>query len=284
MHIDAHTRLYCVIGNPVEHSLSPALHNAAFQELGLNNVYTAFCVSDVESAIRGFRALGIQGVSVTIPHKVSVIPFLDEIDPIAKNIGAVNTIINNQGKLKGYNSDGFGALKALSDAGVDINNKKLVILGSGGAARAIAFTLAMETKLGILSILGIEKDQLNQLVTDISTHTSTNVSGLLISSTGWDECLHAADVIIHCTPTGMHPHVDQSIIPMEMLRPDQVVFDVVYTPLVTKLLKFAEQSGCTTIRGIEMFINQAVFQFELWTGKPAPVSVMRTILEQHLRQ
>ncbi|MCL5019583.1 MAG: shikimate dehydrogenase [Patescibacteria group bacterium] len=284
MNIDPHTRLYCVIGNPVEHSLSPALHNAAFQELGLNNVYIAFCVSDVESAIRGFRALGIQGVSVTIPHKVSVIPFLDEIDPIAKNIGAVNTIINNQGKLKGYNSDGYGALKALLDAGIDVHGKKLVILGSGGAARAIAFTLAMEAKLDILSILGIENDQLIQLVKDISNNTSTKVNGILMNSTGWKECLDRADVIIHCTPTGMHPHSEQSIIPQEMLRSGQVVFDIVYTPLITKLLQFAGQSGCITIRGIEMFINQAVFQFELWTGKSAPVAVMRNIVENHLQK
>ena len=284
MEINAKSGVYCVIGNPIEHSLSPALHNAAFQSAGINNVYTAFCVSDIENAIHGFRALNIKGVSVTIPHKVTAIPFLDEIDPVAENIGAINTIINKNGKLTGYNSDGFGALKAFSEAGIDITEKKVAIIGSGGAARAIAFTLAMETKPLELNVLGIEVDQINHLARDLNQKTSQTVTGIIMDGEAWEQKIIEADILLHCTPIGMYPKIDDCVIPERLLHPGLVVFDIVYTPLVTKLLQLAEQAGCSTIRGVEMFINQAAIQFELWTGKPAPVDVFRKEMEKHLTQ
>ncbi len=263
MNIDGKTGVYCVIGNPIAHSLSPALHNAAFQNAGMNNVYAAFCVSDVESAVRGFRGLGIRGVSVTIPHKVSIIPFLDEIEPVARNIGAVNTIVNDNGILKGYNTDGFGALKALRGAGAEIEGKGAAIIGSGGAARAIAFTLAMESA-------------------GLKMTTKANVTYNLMDVPGWEERIESSGIIIHCTPTGMHPKTEHSVLEQGHLKANQVVFDIVYNPRVTKLLRIAEASGCTTIRGMEMFLNQAALQFELWTNEKAPVEIMRRILEAKL--
>src|SRR5437879_3060399 len=154
--IDAKTRLCALIGNPVEHSLSPAIHNAAFQHLGLNYIYLAFKVEDVEGALRGLRALsGIRGMSVTIPHKIAVLPYLDEIEPTARNIGAVNTIVSERGRLKGYNTDATGALASLRAAGAPVDGGRVLMLGSGGAARAIAFALCVEAKVKALTILAV---------------------------------------------------------------------------------------------------------------------------------
>ncbi|HEX9284603.1 MAG TPA: shikimate dehydrogenase, partial [Nitrospirales bacterium] len=152
--IDAKTRLCALIGNPVEHSLSPAIHNAAFQHLGLNFVYVAFKVEDVDGALRGLRALtGIRGVSVTIPHKVAVLSYLDEVTPTVRNIGAVNTIVSDGGRLTGYNTDASGALAALRAGGAPVDGGRVLLLGSGGAARAIAFALCMDAKVSALTIL-----------------------------------------------------------------------------------------------------------------------------------
>ncbi len=284
MEIDAHTKLCGVIGNPVAHSLSPAINNAAFQKLGLNYVYLAFPVEDIAAAIGGLRALGnVRGFSVTIPHKVTVMAHLDDIEPTAKHIGSVNTIVVDEGKLTGYNTDASGALRALRDAGAGLDGKQVLLLGSGGAARAIAFALAADTRLARLTILGIDDAERSGLVTDLEAKTSVSVAEGSLSPDRLGAALHEADVLLHCTPIGMHPRTEETVVPKELLHPRLIVMDIVYNPLETRLLREAKAAGCKTIRGLEMFLNQAVGQFELWTGQSAPTDVMRTVLESRFR-
>ncbi len=280
--IDAKTGLCAVIGDPIEHSLSPAIHNAAFQELGLNFVYLAFRVKKIQEAVEGIRALNIRGVSVTIPHKVAILKFLDNIDEVAQNIGSVNTVINDNGILTGYNSDSEGALKALEDAGIEPADRNVLILGSGGAARAIAFGLAMKKDVASLNILGIIKDELEKLVKDISLKTPAAVSGEMLTPHTLERMIERNNILIHSTPVGMYPKIEESLVPQNFLRKDLTVLDIVYNPLRTRLIEEAQGVGAKAVPGVEMFVNQAVVQFELWTKKKAPVSLMRLVVEKHL--
>lgn len=278
--INAHTQFCGVIGNPVEHSLSPAIHNAAFQKLGLNFVYLAFRVDVIGDAIKGLKALGgFRGASVTIPHKVSVVPFLDDIEATAKQIGAVNTILAVDGKLTGYNTDATGAFRALREGGAPLKNESVVMLGSGGAARAIAFALAAESGISSLNLLGIEEKERKALAEDLRTKTSMKVVDAYLDETTLKAVLPHARVLIHCTPIGMAPKVGKSCVPAMLLHRGLTVMDIVYNPRDTQLLNDAHAAGCRTIRGLEMFLHQAAAQFELWTNKPAPIDVMRTVLE-----
>lgn len=280
MEINAHTQFCGVIGNPVEHSLSPAIHNAAFQKLGLNFVYLAFRVDVIGDAIKGLKALGgFRGASVTIPHKVSVVPFLDDIEATAKQIGAVNTILAVDGKLTGYNTDATGAFRALREGGAPLKNESVVMLGSGGAARAIAFALAAESGISSLNLLGIEEKERKALAEDLRTKTSMKVVDAYLDETTLKAVLPHARVLIHCTPIGMAPKVGKSCVPAMLLHRGLTVMDIVYNPRDTQLLNDAHAAGCRTIRGLEMFLHQAAAQFELWTNKPAPIDVMRTVLE-----
>jgi shikimate dehydrogenase len=277
--INAHTKLCGVLGNPVEHSLSPAIHNAAFHKLGLNYVYLAFRVEDLGAAIHGLRALGnVRGFSVTIPHKVAVIPYLDEVETTARHIGSVNTIVVEHGKLIGYNTDASGAVQALRDAGVPLQGQRALILGSGGAARAIAFGLA-GAGIEHLTILAIDEPERRSLVADLHAKTSLSVEEAALGDETLRRTIPGSQVMLHCTPIGMHPKVDRSCVPAVLLHPSVTVMDVVYNPLETRLLREARAAGSRTIRGLEMFLNQAVQQFELWTNQNAPADVMRTVLE-----
>jgi shikimate dehydrogenase len=268
-----------VIGNPVEHSLSPAIHNAAFEKLGLNFVYLAFRVEDLPAAIRGIRALGnVRGFSVTIPHKVGIIPLLDEVETTARHIGSVNTIVVENATLRGYNTDASGALRALRDAGVTVKGQRVLMLGSGGAARAIAFALAGES-LEHLTILGIDDTERRVLASDLKTKTSLRIEEARLTEPSLGTALKDSAILLQCTPIGMSPKTDQTCVPPDLLHPALAVMDIVYNPLETRLIRDAKSVGCRTIRGVEMFLNQAVAQFELWTGVPAPADVMRTVLE-----
>jgi shikimate dehydrogenase len=256
MDITAHTKLCGLLGNPVEHSLSPAIHNAAFQKLGLDFVYLAFKVEDLEGAVRGIRALGnLRGFSVTIPHKVAIIPFLDEVEQTAAHIGSVNTILVEQGKLIGHNTDASGALRALRNGGAPLKGQQALMIGTGGAARAIAFAK------------------------DLRDRTALRVEEGPLADEPLRKGIADAQVLLHCTPIGMHPKVDATCVPASLLAPHLTVMDIVYNPLDTRLLREAKAAGCKTIRGLEMFLHQAMAQFELWTGRAAPVEVMRAVLE-----
>lgn len=282
--ISAKTQLCAVIGNPVAHSLSPAIHNAAFSELNLDFVYLSFRVEDVKHALAGMKALeNFRGMSVTIPHKIEAMKYVDEIPWVDRKIGSINTVINKKGKLIGLGTDGPGALKAIADAGVEIDGKNILMLGSGGAARAISFNLAQKTTLRELLILDIDKPMLQQLTADLKAGTDAPITSEPLTEGSLAGAMADADVIIHCTPVGMHPNEDATLIPAELFRPEQVVFDIVYTPLETKLLADAKSRGLKVICGVEMFINQAVMQFEQFTGLDAPVEVMRRVLMEHLK-
>ncbi len=285
MNITAETQLCGVLGYPVHHSLSPAIHNAAFDHLGLNFVYLAFPIqADVEGAIRGIRALGnLRGFSVTIPHKVAVMPYLDEIEATARHIGSVNTIVKDGDKLTGYNTDASGALQALRQGCPQLDGQRVLLLGSGGAARAIAFGLAVEGKIENITILGIDEDERTSLVNDLRERTSVSVDEASVSQETLAAGITGAQVFIHCTPIGMHPNIDASCVDKKLFKSDLTVMDIVYNPLETQLLREAREAGCRTICGIEMFVNQAVGQFERWTGQAAPIDVMRGVLEEHFR-
>lgn len=281
--INTSTQICAIIGNPVAHSLSPAIHNAAFEFLDLNFVYVACKVEDVKSALAGVRALGnFRGLSVTIPHKIEVMKYVDEIAPVDRSIGSINTVICEQDKLIGLGTDGPGALKAITDAGVEIDGKNVLILGSGGAARAISFTLARNTKLGEISILDINEALLQGLTADLQIGTDVVIKSELLSEDSLTKAMENAHIIINCTSVGMHPNENVSLIPSELFRPEQVIFDIVYTPLETKMLAEAKSRGLKIIPGVEMFINQAVLQFEHFTGVDAPVEVMRRVVMEHL--
>lgn len=280
MDINAQTRFCGVIGNPVEHSLSPAIHNAAFQKLELNFVYLAWRVEHIADAIRGLRALGnFRGASVTIPHKVAAVPLLDEVEPTARHIGAINTIVSDGGKMSGYNTDATGALRALREGGARLSGQRVVMLGSGGAARAIAFALATEGAVERLDLLGIDDNERKALAGDLASKTAMAVHDTQLNEDSLKKVLPESSVLIHCTPIGMSPKVQDSCVPSSLLHPGLTVMDIVYNPRETRLLKEAAAAGCRTIPGLEMFLHQAAAQFELWTNRPAPTAVMRAVLE-----
>ena len=267
MNINASTSLFCVIGDPISHSLSPVMHNSAFAHTGYNGVYVAFNVKDVSSAVSGIRGLDIKGVSVTIPHKLAVMEFLDEIDKNAIKIGAVNTITNKQGKLFGCNTDYLGATNALLEK-TSIKDKDVIMIGAGGAARAIGYGILSEG--GRLTIVNILKDEGERLAGDLG------VKYYPLQEYKDYDC----QILINATPIGMSPNIDEMPIKKEYLQKEMVVMDIVYNPLKTRLLKEAEDIGCITIGGASMFVYQGVAQFELWTGEKAPLDVMRkTVLD-----
>ncbi|NGZ95810.1 MAG: shikimate dehydrogenase [Nitrospira sp. WS110] len=284
MNIDTQTKFCGVIGNPVGHSLSPAIHNAAFRKLGLNYVYLAWQVEAIGDVLRGLRALGnFRGASVTIPHKVTAMPFLDHVEETAQRIGAINTIVSEKGKLRGYNTDTTGALRALREGGVDLKGQSVTLIGSGGAARAIACALIAQSSLTKLTVLGIDDGERTSLAQELRSQAASTVEDFHLDESSLRKILPDTNVLIHSTPVGMSPKVNASCVPASLLHADLTVMDIVYNPLETKLLKDAKAVGCKTIPGLEMFLHQAVAQFELWTNQTAPVDVMRGVLESHFR-
>lgn len=272
MPIDAKTRLYGIMGKPVSHSLSPTIHNAAFGHIGLNSVYVAFEVqeADVPRALDGFRALGVRGVSVTIPHKQSVIPFLDAIDPVAEKIGAVNTLVlDDQQHIHGYNTDWVGAMQAFNTV-TDLPDKTVLVIGAGGSARAVAFGLREKGAKILLANRTLSKGQ--ALARDL---------GCECYPLAEVDHVHA-DALINTTSVGMTPNIEKSPIPAAMLPNIPALMDIVYAPAETRLLREAKQAGCRTVDGRYMLLYQGVAQFEMWTGRKAPVDVMREKLFSQL--
>lgn len=277
------TRICAVIGHPVGHSLSPVLHNAAFDAAALDYVYVAFDVEDIEDCIRGVRAMnGFRGLSVTIPHKESLIPHLDEVTPLARHIGSVNTITCQDGYLVGDSTDGPGTIRAFDEAGVSIDRQRILFLGSGGAVRAVAF--AMAERAAAIQILGRTPGNVSRLVADLAYTDQCPVLGGSLTE-DLENAMAECDIVVQGTPMGMYPHqVGTSPVPAELFRPQQVVFDMVYRPMRTRFIEEAEAAGCKTIPGYTMLVNQAELQFEQWTGLPAPVGVMEAALLDALKK
>ena len=260
--IDAGTKLYGVIGNPVRHSLSPVIHNNAFRRMGLNAAYLAFKVEHLEEAIRGIRGMGLRGVSVTIPFKTRVIPYLDEIEAVAEKVGAVNTIVNERGRLVGHNTDWRGALEALEEK-VDLKEKKVLLLGAGGAARAIGFGL--RRKGCRVTIINRSREKAESLAKELGFDFSSSLSSVVPD----------AEVLINATSVGMSPHTAVSPVPKGLLRRGMTVMDVVYHPFRTKFLQEAQERGCQTINGLEMLARQGAAQLEIWTGRRPEIDEIR---------
>ncbi len=268
--IDQYTKLYGVIGYPVRHSLSPIMHNAAFKARNINAVYLAFQVKDIKRCIEGIKGLGISGLSITIPHKEKIIKYLDDIDDVAIKIGAVNTVVNKHERLIGYNTDGMGAVSAIEDK-TSIKEKRVLLVGAGGAARAIGFLLK---KRGADIFIVNRSPERGQALAKF-------LKGRFISLKEAKEMdIH---VLINTTPLGMVPDINDSPVPEELLKPEMVVMDIIYNPLETMLLKMAKRRHCIIIPGIEMFLQQGVEQFRLWTGVEPPLAIMRTVVLKALK-
>jgi shikimate dehydrogenase len=278
------TAVYAVVGDPIAHSISPVMQNAAFEAMKLDCVFLAFKVAhaEVENALRGVRGLGIRGLNVTMPDKNAVIAHLDEVDETAKFLGSVNTILNEGGRLRGFSTDGAGAHRALKENGAALSGKKLVLLGAGGAARAIAFTLAKE--VGELVLLNRTPEKTAGLAEALNQKFHRKVTAGSLSPSVIQENLRDADVLINATSVGMHPNALQSLVKSEWLKPSLTVMDIVYNPLETKLAKDAKAAGAKVVSGLEMLIYQGAASFEIWTGKSAPVEVMRKAALNSLRE
>ena len=278
MNVKGSTNIVGLIGHPVEHSFSPPMHNAAFEKLGMDYAYVAFDVSpdDLKSAIDGAKSLNIKGFNVTIPHKIEVMKYLDEIDEVAALIGAVNTIDFKD--MKGYNTDGIGAVRAIEEA-TSIKGKNVVIAGAGGASRAISFYIA---KYGAdkLTILNRNVEKAQKLASDVlDSNLIGSVEADSISEIS--SCLRQADILINTTPVGMHPNVDdEPVASASDMHEGLVVFDAVYNPNETVLLKEAIKAGAKPVYGIKMLLYQGAESFKIWTGNEAPVDVMEDALRK----
>ncbi len=275
--ISGKTQICALIGDPIEHTMSPAMHNAAFKKMGLDYIYIAFQIKpeQLPQAVAGLRALNVRGFNVTIPHKVSVIPLLDSLDPLAVRIGAVNTVVNDGGHLKGYNTDAQGFLRALAGRRIAPRDKHIVVLGAGGASRAISYVLAAEgANLTVLNRKQ-ELDWAEDIARLIQKDFSKDVKVGELSSPLLSSALVKADVLVNATSVGMSPASDKSPVPAELLKRRLIVFDIVYNPIMTKLLKEAKAAGAKVISGIDMLAWQGALAFEKWTGKPAPLDLMQ---------
>ncbi|WP_346676247.1 shikimate dehydrogenase [Methanobrevibacter woesei] len=278
--IKGSTKVVGLIGEPVEHSFSPPMHNEAFKTLGLDYVYAPFNVSpdNLKSAIEGANSLNIQGLNVTIPHKINVIKYLNELDPIAELIGAVNTI--DFKNLKGYNTDGIGCIRAIEEV-TKIKDKNIVVAGAGGAARAIVFYLA---KYGAeeVNILNRNLKKAENLANDLlASNLISNVNSSDISEIS--KFISDADILIDTTPIGMHPNVsDEPIVKAADIHEELVVNDIVYNPNETVLLKEAIKANAKVVYGIKMLLYQGAESFKIWTGREAPIDVMEAKLKETL--
>lgn len=269
--LTSETKIFGVIGDPVAKSLGYLIHNRAFRETGLQNVYVPFWVHNVTKFFNAFEPY-LSGLSVTMPFKEDIQKVLDEIDPVARRMGAVNTVVRQDNRWVGHNTDGPGALQALETHG-DLKGKQVLILGAGGTAKAIGQEVV--GRGGNLTITYNRNQDKAQTLAD-------ELQCQLISIRVVDQ--QEVDVLINCSPVGMTPNVNETPFPARLLKPDMVVFDAVYNPTETRLLKEAGEAGCKTISGLELFINQAAAQFELWTGQPAPVPAMRQVLTDHINR
>ena len=273
MRINGSTVLVGVIGNPVKHSLSPVILNAAFREAKINWVYTAFETPEekLADAIGGIRALGIAGLSVTMPHKARVCSLLDEISDSAQSLGAVNCIVNDAGNLKGHNTDGDGFLDAVKhDAGLDVAGKKVLVIGSGGSARSIIYSLGKAEAREIAVINRTKNKALDalELAGSVGRHVEENEIPEVVSE---------ADLVINATPVGMSDTEGTSSFPLEpnLLTKGQLAVDLIYHPISTPWMEALRDRGVEVHGGLSMLIFQAAKAFKLWTGKDAPVEAMR---------
>lgn len=268
--VNGTTQIFGIFGFPIKHTLSPAMHNAAFAALKLDCVYLPFEVkpADLQAAILSISALNIKGVNITIPHKEKVIDYLDKIDPLARKIGSVNTIVNKDGVLTGYNTDGSGFIKDIKTKGFEPKQKTALLLGAGGAGRSIALSLAWA---GIEKIFITDADESRAALLADSTPQAE-----FVSMTNWKEKIHNSDILINATPVGMHKG-DSALVEKNLLRRDIFIYDIIYNRK-TELVKSGEAISAKSFNGLGMLLNQGALAFELWTGKKPHINTMRKAL------
>ena len=283
--ISGQTRIVGVIGDPVQHSRSPQMHNAAIVERKLDYVYVPFHVrsGELREAIEGFKALTVLGVNVTIPHKQTVMPILDDVSHEATLIGAANTLIFCDGRVSGDNTDAQGFLRAMTEEGIDIPvGGSAVVLGAGGAARAVVVALAL-SGLGLITVANRTGWKAIQFEKNLATISETEISAVDLASNQLNSAIRSADLLVNTTSVGMQ-ETDQLLIDPDSLNPGTIVYEIVYTPPETPLLRVAREKGCQTIGGIGMLVHQGAIAFEKWIGIVPNVETMRIALEQALYQ
>lgn len=286
LQLNGETRVAGVIGWPVRHSLSPPMHNAAFAALGLNWVYVPFEVHPdrVACAVQAVRALSLVGLNVTIPHKLAILPYLDEISEEAQILGAANTIINLDGHLVGYNTDGEGFLRSLREIGEDVAGRSVALIGAGGSARSVALAVcrAGASRLSIVNRTVAKAEALVQMVR--GALPAAQVAAVALEGPEAEAAVREAQVIVDSTAVGMYPHHEvEPVVPPQWLHAEQTVCDLTYNPRTTVLLKAAIAAGARTLDGTGMLIHQGALAFEYWTGQPAPVEAMREALLRGLQ-
>lgn len=279
--ITGKTKITGLIGDPVEHTISPHMHNAGFKYFNLDYVYVPFHVKgeNLKSAIAGARSLDIRGLNVTIPHKIDVMQYLDVIDETAELIGAVNTIKFGE-EVKGYNTDGLGAVRGIEEL-IPVKNRKIVILGAGGASRAISFQVIL-SGAGQIVVANRTREKALKLVLNLKDNSDVDVKAI-----GLDEELEKeledADILINTTPIGMYPHIDQKpLVTSDMMHEGLVVNDMIYNPLETGLLREARMAGAETISGIKMLIYQGIESFKIWTGMEPPLKLFKEAIDDEI--
>jgi shikimate dehydrogenase len=275
MGLEKSIKTYCIIGDPIEHSLSPAMHNAAFNFLKLESSYIAYRVTylELEASICSLKEVGLAGFNVTIPHKTRILKYIDVLDRVATQAGAVNTVKNIDSELYGYNTDVGGFLRPLMKRGINLNGLNILLLGAGGAARAVVVALSSKAENLKISIINRNIDRAKELA------KIGNTLGAKCESFSLDDVLllsNRADVIVNALPLGMHD--EKSIIDAHNIPTESIVYDIVYKPVLTDLLKNAKQAGATVVYGYEMLLEQGAESFRIWTGIPAPLEVMKKAL------
>jgi shikimate dehydrogenase len=268
-------RTYCIIGDPVSHSLSPAMHNAAFKSLSMDDVYIAYKVSshELESSVESLRSVKISGFNVTIPHKIAVLQYLDEVDFLSRKAGAVNTVASINGRFKGFNTDIQGFLQPLLNRGIDFRGLSVLLFGAGGSARAVVASLSSVTGISKLVVANRTYNKSSEL------SKQAELQGLTSSVSMIEEAKVMAkrfDLIVNATSVGLQS--SESILDSEDIDGSSTVYDLVYRPVITKLLENAREKGARIIYGYEMLLEQGAQAFEIWTGLKAPIPAMKKAL------
>ena len=280
--ITTSTNFICIFGHPIEHSLSPIMHNALFQDLKLDYAYLSFDVHPnyLKAAFEGIRALNIRGANITIPHKQNSLKYVDELDPLVRRIGALNTVKNENGKLIGRNTDALGAKKALADAKFDLKEKRIIILGAGGAARAVIY--AIKEEINELLIINRTYNKAKALADELKKDSNLKIEAHEYNEHSIGNLVQSTDILINTTPIGMYPNIKTSPLPKHALNKHLCVFDIIYNPLETQLLKDASDKGCKTLGGLDMLINQGALAFEWWTSKKPNIKLMKSKIIEFL--
>lgn len=279
--ITGHTVLTGLLGSPVAHSISPMMHNEAFRQLGLDYAYLAFNVGtdNLKTAVEGLKVLGVRGFNLTMPDKNLMAEYCDHLSPAAEIIGAVNTVVNDNGILTGYTTDGIGYMQAARDAGFNLTGKTMTLLGGGGAATAICVQAALDglKEIRVFNIKDEFYPRLQSLINKINDKTNCIVTlNDLADETSLKSSIETSHILVNGTSVGMSPNTDGCLInDMSVFRPDLIVSDVIYNPEETKLLRLAREHGCPTFNGLYMLLYQGAAAFKIWTGQDMPVDVIK---------